>query len=65
MSEKPEVETMQPTFKEELTDLINKHSLEGFVDMSDKEIAEYFENCFRALREAIESKRTRETISNV
>lgn len=55
----PELEHKTPTFKQELTVLINKHNLDSLTDTPDFILADYFETSFRAYKEACDSVFTR------
>lgn len=51
----PELEHKTPTFKQELTWLINRHGLDSLTNTPDFILADYFETSFRAYKEACDS----------
>jgi len=53
MNEPQEKSNAAPTFKQELTDLINKHSLENSSNTPDYIITEYLVMCYGAYCEAV------------
>lgn len=46
----------KPTFKSELTTLINKHSLENITNTPDYILADYLLNCLEAFYDAIHAR---------
>lgn len=48
----------QPTFRDELEQLINKHSLENKSDTSDFLLADYLISCLAAFNETVRARET-------
>lgn len=54
--EAPEIEERSSSFKQELTDLVNRHSIENHSNTPDYIIAEYLVMCYGAFCAAVSAR---------